>query len=289
MNNLNQVVNEYITYLTVEKNYSRCTIRNYQHCLNSLVKWLHAGNIPLAISSFNLKNISRFRSYLATGQLSPATSYLYAISLRSFAKWASVHGFIEINPALIELPKVPKKVVKFLRPEVVRQLIDSITNKRDRAIIELLFATGLRISELVALNRNQAEDKKMEFEIIGKGGYSRLIFLSDIAQRAVKDYMDTRTDDNKAFFVTTKGERISIRLVQLFLAKYAVEAGITVPVSPHMLRHSFATYLMDSGADLRSVQELLGHRSIATTQIYTHVSNNRLRQVYDDCQKGRIK
>ena len=177
-----------------------------------------------------------------------------------------------------------RKTIKFLPANTVRHLIDSVDNVRDRAILELMFATGLRVSEVVALNRNQMGK---EFEIVGKGGYSRLVFLSDEAQSAIKRYLLTRTDDNPAFFVNRRGKRISVRLIQLFLARYAKEAGISVPVSPHMLRHSFATYLMDSGADLRSIQELLGHQSIATTQIYTHVSNKKLREVYDKCQKQK--
>jgi len=286
MKKLPVAVREFTTYLKVEKNYSENTIRNYSHCLNEMLSFFHARDFPLTFSSFKPKNLSLFRKAKVDTGISASTSYLYVASLRSFAKWALARGYTKLSPVLIELPKVRRKTIKFLPANTVRYLIDSIDKLRDRAIVELMFATGLRVSEVVALNRSQMGK---EFEIVGKGGYSRLIFLSNQAQIIVKKYLDSRTDKNIAFFVSRGGKRISVRVIQRFLARYARQAGISVRVSPHMIRHSFATFLMDSGADLRSIQEFLGHRSIATTQIYTHVSNKKLRQIYDKCQKDGRK
>ena len=283
MKGLNIAIREFLAYLEVEKNYSKNTVRNYTHCLRSFLAYVTSLESRPTVRAFRLKNISKFRKHLSESGVSPGTAYLYAVSLRSFAKWALVRKYTTLSPTLIELPKIRRKTIKFLPVETIRMLIDSIDDLRDRAILELMFATGLRVSELVALNRCQMAE---EFEVVGKGGYSRLIFLSDKAQKAVRDYLDSRTDDHPAFFINRAGKRVSVRQIQLFLARYAVRAGITTPVSPHMIRHSFATYLMDSGADLRSIQELLGHRSIATTQIYTHVSNKKLRQIYDKCQNN---
>lgn len=284
MKQLNTSVQEFITYLEVEKRYAPNTIRNYTHCLQQFIEFVHDNHVRPLIEEITLKNISAFRESIYQRQLSSTTTFLYVISLRSFIKWANLRGYTKLSPTSIELPKLRQKPIKFLQPETVQKLMDSVDDIRDRSIIGLLLATGLRLSELVALNRDQLGLNNKEFEIVGKGGYTRLIFISSDALNDVKTYLENRTDNNPALFV--EGDhRISTRLVQLRLVHWAKVAGIPGQVSPHMLRHSFATRLMENGADLQYIQKFLGHKSVATTQIYTHVSNNRLRDVYDKCNQ----
>ena len=285
MKQLNTSVQEFITYLKVEKNYSDNTIRNYNHCLNEFIEFLHL-NDRFELDYVNLKCVSAFRESIYKRGISSTTAYLYVISIRSFIKWAGNLGYLKhskLSFDQIELPKLRQKSIKYLQPETIKLLMDNVDNVRDRSMFSLMLATGLRLSELISLNRDQVGVNNKEFEVYGKGGYTRLIFVSTEALNDLNNYLNTRTDNLPALFI--EGDhRISARLVQLRLIHWARKAGISGQVSPHMLRHSFATRLMENGVDLQYIQKFLGHKSVATTQIYTHVSNNHLRDVYNKCQ-----
>ena len=218
------------------------------------------------------------------------------IALRGFLKYLVKRDIKSLDPSLVELPKVVRKQVTFLHYDEVEEMLDQIdlsteSGLRDRAIIELLYSGGLRVSELVSLNRDSINLAKKEFMVRGKGSKDRPIFISDACAERLADYLDARTDSLPALFlnnsrnlqaVDTSGDyrRMTARSVERIVEKYARMAGITKHVSPHTLRHSFATDLLMNGADIRSVQSLLGHADISTTQIYTHVTDAHLKEVH---------
>jgi len=307
--NVRQLVNNFLDYLEVEKNRSPLTIRNYHHYLTFLAGYLEKslGRSP-TISDINVENVRKFRVYLSKQKdkkgnyLKKITQGYYMISLRSFLRWLTRCDIKAMSPEKIDLPKAESHQVKFLPNDQVIRLLNqpSLSNEiglRDKAILELLFSTGLRISELVSLNRDMINIKTRELGIIGKGGRSRLVFISDRAVRFLGRYMVTRSDHYKPLFIRYSGKKIdpsmggdSVRLtarsIQRMIEKYRKKAGLVVAVTPHVLRHSFATDLLFHGADLRSVQELLGHKNVATTQIYTHVTNKRLREIHSKYHSG---
>ncbi|MCA9359931.1 tyrosine-type recombinase/integrase, partial [Candidatus Kaiserbacteria bacterium] len=220
------------------------------------------------------------------------TQNYYLIALRAFLKFLRKRGIESLNPERIELAKVPERSLDLISPTELRRLMNapdkkSLEGKRDRAILELLFSTGLRISELCGLSIDDVDLTRDEFSVRGKGDKVRVVFLSDTARASLQDYLKNRKDMDDAMFVrygrkvNDGGDlRLSPRAVQRLLKKYATEAGITRKVTPHVIRHSFATDLLSNGADLRSVQALLGHANIGTTQVYTHVTDKHLRDVH---------
>ncbi|MFA6602287.1 MAG: tyrosine-type recombinase/integrase [Candidatus Shapirobacteria bacterium] len=302
LNELSGWINKYLDYMSIEKGSSRLTVRNYRHYLNDLQSFMATKNYPLTIKSLNEKNVKEWRLWLTTkkgtkGQdMILTTQAYYVIALRSFLKWLTRKGVECLKPEVIDVPKFRDHSLKFLTGEQVERLlnqpISSSTNgKRDRAILELLFSSGLRVSELVALNRDQVNLKTREFGVIGKGGRSRVVFMSERSAQKVEEYLRSRMDKMTPLFVRNiklteiivdeKKVRIGARTIQRIVKKYVVLAKLPVDATPHTLRHSMATDLLVNGADLRSVQELLGHKNIATTQIYTHVTNARLKEVHD--------
>ena len=219
------------------------------------------------------------------------------IALRSFLKYCAKRDIQTMPADKIELSRTKRKEVTFLNQDEIDRLfeqpdISKISGLRDRAILELLFSGGLRVSELVGLNRGSINLKRREFMVRGKGQKDRPIFISEDAADWVQKYMDKRADNDPALFVRYSGKkesdqsgnfkRLTARSVQRMVARYALLAGITKHVSPHTLRHSFATDLLMNGADLRSVQALLGHSNISTTQIYTHVTDPHLKKVHEE-------
>jgi len=228
--------------------------------------------------------------------LATITQAYHLIALRGFLKYLSRRDIPSLSPDKIELPKIHRKQVTFLHYDEVVRLLEQINTAeeqglRDRAIIELLFSSGLRVSELVNLNRDHVNTKRREFMVRGKGQKDRPVFISQTAADWVEQYLDARQDTLAPLFLsysrnveaTTSGDfrRLSARSIQRMVNKYARLAGITKHVSPHTMRHSFATDLLMNGADLRSVQSMLGHSNIATTQIYTHVTDAHLKDVYE--------
>lgn len=289
---------DFIEHLEVEGGRMPKTAENYEFYLNRFVEF--AGDItPDQITSELLRKYRLWLNRLKTDQgdeLAMITQSYHLIALRGFLKYFSRRDIPSLAPDKIELPKVHRKQVTFLHyDEVIRltEQIDIATENglRDRAILELLFSSGLRVSELVNLNRDHINTKRREFMVRGKGQKDRPVFISQAASDWVDRYLDSRQDTLAPLFISysrnvetdTSGDyrRLTARSIQRMVSKYARLAGITKHVSPHTMRHSFATDLLMNGADLRSVQSMLGHSNIATTQIYTHVTDAHLKDVYE--------
>lgn len=301
------LVRHFLEYLEVERNVSKLTIRNYEHYLNVLIEFLHKDldRVPV-IKDINKDTIRRFRLYLSrspgvNGEMKSVTQGYYVIALRSFLKWCVKNEIKTLQPEMLEVPKNREHNLKFLDSEQMSRLLNqpllsSSTGLRDRAILELLFSTGLRVSELVSLNRDQIDLNQKEFGVVGKGGKQRLVFVTDQAAMYVDRYIKSRMDKYKPLFIRISGKneitaddekmRLSPRSIQRLVKHYVAKCKLPVDATPHTLRHSMATDLLRAGADLRSVQELLGHKNIATTQIYTHVTDARLREVHKKFHSG---
>lgn len=289
---------DFIEYLEVEGGRMPRTAENYEFYLNRFVEF--AGDItPDHITQELLRKyrlwLNRYRSENGEN-LAMITQSYHLIALRGFLKYFSRRDIPSLSPDKIELPKTHRKQVTFLHYDEVIRLLEQIntgeeSGLRDRAILELLFSSGLRVSELVNLNRDHINTKRREFMVRGKGQKDRPVFISQSAADWVEQYLAMRQDTLVPLFISysknvtpdTSGDfrRLSARSIQRMISKYARLAGITKHVSPHTMRHSFATDLLMNGADLRSVQSMLGHSNIATTQIYTHVTDAHLKDVYE--------
>lgn len=289
---------DFVEHLEVEGGRMPKTAENYEFYLNRFVEF--AGDItPEQISA---ELIRKYRLWLNRhkndhgDELAMITQSYHLIALRGFLKYFSRRDIPSLSPDKIELPKTHRKQVTFLHYDEVMRLLEQVdTNDeaglRDRAILELLFSSGLRVSELVNLNRDHINTKRREFMVRGKGQKDRPIFISKAAADWVEQYLAIRQDTLVPLFISysknlapdTSGDfrRLSARSIQRMISKYARLAGITKHVSPHTMRHSFATDLLMNGADLRSVQSMLGHSNISTTQIYTHVTDAHLKDVYE--------
>lgn len=295
-------VNDFLEYLQVERGSSPLTIRNYRHYLTRFENWMVDNNIREDLVDINPDVIRRFRVYLSNlpGEqkqlMARRTQGYHAIALRSFLKWLLKNDYAVMAPDKIDLPKVEERQVKFLTGEQVDRLLnapslDSIGGKRDKAILEVLFSTGLRVSELTKLDRDKVNLDTREFGIVGKGGKARVVFLSSRATDWLVRYLNERSDHYKPLFIHHKGKvevtekdekmRLTPRSVQRMIKKYSHKMKMPMDVTPHTMRHSFATDLLNAGADIRSVQEMLGHKNISTTQIYTHVTNKQLKDIHE--------
>ncbi len=289
-------VEDFLEYLQVEKGCSPLTLRNYRHYLRRLNSWLAKEGIRQTLKDINQDVIRSYRVYLANMGLGRRTQSYHVIALRSFLKWLIKNDYQVMAPDKIDLPKVAERQVKFLSGEEVDRLLNSpslstIQGKRDKAILEVLFSTGLRVSELVKLDRDKIDLDRREFGIVGKGGKARVVFLSSRAVDWIVKYLNERPDHFKPLFIRHKGKvepttpdekmRLTVRSIQRLIKKYSHKIKMSMEVTPHVMRHSFATDLLNAGADIRSVQEMLGHKNISTTQIYTHVTNKQLREVHE--------
>ena len=288
---------DFLEYLEIEQNRSNKTIANYDHYLTRLIDF--AGDIK--VSDIDAELIRKWRLWLnrlgtnTSDELGKATTNYHLIALRSFLKFCAKRNVPALTADKIELARTKRKQVTFLTPEELERLfsqpeLSTLPGLRDRAILELLFSSGLRVSELVGLDKDNVNLKRREFMVRGKGQKDRPIFISPEAADWVQKYIDKRTDTTKPLFIRYSGNkkvdltgnyhRLTARSIQRMVARYALLAGITKHVSPHTLRHSFATDLLMNGADLRSVQAMLGHSNISTTQIYTHVTDPHLKEVH---------
>lgn len=297
-------ITRFLEHLEVERNCSRLTVRNYHHYLLELERYLKKslGRDP-SVKDIDQNSVRSFRLVLArksgrNGEMKITTQAYYVIALRSFLKWLIRNDLKVLQPEKLDVPKQRSQSLKFLDGDQVNRLLNqplsSVIGDRDRAILELLFSTGLRVSELVALDRDQINLETREFGIVGKGGRSRIVFISKRAVRYLLKYLGGRSDRLKPLFVRqSRGivlsddkARLSVRSIQRIVKKYVLSARLPVAATPHTLRHSMATDLLMAGADLRSVQEILGHKNIATTQVYTHITNARLREVHEKYHRG---
>ena len=300
------LINDFLEHLEIESGRSKKTIDNYRLYLERFVEisleMLNKDEMgPQDITKelvrkYRIK-LNRYGTENGDEDLKTITQAYYLIALRGFLKYLARRDIKSLDPSLVELPHVVRKQVTFLHFDEVEDMLEEIdlsteSGLRDRAIIELLYSGGLRVSELVGLNRDSINLERREFMVRGKGSKDRPIFISQSAADRVRDYLDARTDSLPALFlnnsrhkqtVDTSGDyrRMTVRSAERIVEKYARLAGITKHVSPHTLRHSFATDLLMNGADIRSVQSMLGHADISTTQIYTHVTDIHLKEIHD--------
>jgi len=289
---------QFLEYLEIERGRSVKTVENYDRYLERYFEFAKVSK-PAHITEANVRE---FRMYLnrqpgtkvggRTEPMKRRTQNYYLIALRAFLKYLRQRDVTAMNPERIELAKVPDRSLDLITSTELNRLrlapdVKTLEGKRDKAILELLFSTGLRISELCSLSIDDVDLTREEFSVRGKGDKVRVVFLSDTARMSLQKYLQARKDLDDALFVrygrkaNDGGEpRLQPRAVQRLLKTYAAKAGITRKVTPHVIRHSFATDLLQNGADIRSVQALLGHASINTTQVYTHVTDKHLREVH---------
>lgn len=295
-NNLQIHINEFLRYLEVEKNSSPLTIREYKRYLKEFSSWTKANYPDFTIEKLDMPIIRAFRVYLSEkqnvrgGNLAKVSQNHYVICLRSFLKYLLKNDVSVMSPEKIELPATHSRSPKFLDNSQVEKLLSMPDVKtahglRDRTILELFFSTGLRVSELFRLNRDSVNLVRKEFSIMGKGSKERLVFISDDATKWIEKYLDTRKDAFKPLFIRysqgTRGNmRLSVSSIERLVKGYIKDAGIEVDATPHTLRHSYASHLLNKGIDIRSIQEMLGHSSIATTMIYMHVTDSKLRDAH---------
>lgn len=294
---------EFMEYLDIEKGLSHNSQITYSRFINKFAEWLKINNLNnLLPHELTPEHLWQYRVYLSKTYnknsrqpLKRTSINYYLIALRNFLNYFADRDITALPAEKVKLfPEKKEKNIKFLNLEQIQALLNapdetSLVGLRDKAILETLFSTGLRVAELVSLNRHQIKldnlNDDLEINIIGKGNRIRPVYLSPRALLAIKNYLEKRQDDEEALFISLKGpktkdHRLTTRSVENIVKKYVDKAGISIPASPHTLRHSFATDLLMQGVDLRIVQEFLGHKNIATTQIYTHITNKRLKDIH---------
>jgi len=299
---VDQSIERFLQHIEVEKGAAPLTVEVYRRYLRRFSEWLGDSAPETGLEDIDLELVRRYRLYLSRFEgpdgapLKKATQSYYIIALRALLRYLVVQcNVATLAPEKIELPKSTSRSVSFLNADQMGRLLNSpdisnVNGLRDRAILETLFSTGLRVSELARLNRDQVDLERKEFGVIGKGSKPRVVFLSDEAAEWIRRYLETREDHFKPLFIRHAGRvdiskdgqnmRLTPRSIQLMVSKYSRMCGLPVKATPHTLRHSFATDLLSAGADIRSVQEMLGHESIRTTQVYTHVTDRQLREVH---------
>jgi len=300
---LGNLIQDFLEYCEIERGHSELTIRNYEHYLARFLEFLEDGKsrnvTPRSITNDKIRSYRLYLNRLPGTEdetMKRITQNYHLIAIRAFLKYLAKRDIESLSPEKIELIDAKRKQVGFLDSKEIESLLSAPRQfakkpevlARDEAILELLFSTGLRVSELCNLNRGQINTTKGEVAVRGKGGKDRVVFISPSAASAISSYLKNRKDDWEPLFIhygglkDSEGEymRLTPRSIQRLVANYAAFAGITKKVTPHILRHSFATDLLFNGADLRSVQEMLGHSSITTTQMYTHVTNKQLKEVH---------
>jgi integrase/recombinase XerD len=289
---MDNYVNEFINYLAVERGLAQNTLESYGRDLHQYYAYLRNSNLEV-IKDSNRNTILNYLNALQNKGKAVSTISRNLAAIKSFYQYLVREHYLEKDPAAnLESPKLEKKLPKILSIHEVEELLRQPngflpTGLRDKAMLELLYATGIRVSELIALNISDVNLDMGYIKCYGKGSKERIVPLGSIAAKCVQEYMAKgrvkliRTYDEPSLFVNHHGNRLTRQGFWKIIKKYAQEANITKEITPHTLRHSFATHLLENGADLRSVQEMLGHADISTTQIYTHVTKNRLKEVYD--------
>ena len=297
------LVNDFLLYLQTEKNYSENTIKSYERDLYQLERYLeeYEGEYVLDnIENLEYLMMRKYMAYLSSKKLAKSTIARKLGACRSFYRYLMIRQIVDSSPpSEVVTPKREKKLPKFLYYDEIEALMkspaDDLWGRRDRAILEICYAGGLRVSELVGINMMDINRSGRFVSVVGKGNKQRIVPIGQVALAAVDNYISSLRQAAKAgelkfvpafgsgapLFINQRGGRLTVRSVQNIVRKYVEQAAIKKKISPHALRHSFATHLLENGADLRSVQELLGHVSISTTQIYTHVSKSTIRSVYN--------
>lgn len=303
---MSELLLDYIEHIEVEGGRSAHTAENYRLYLERFIEFTN----DIVVDKITSEVIRKYRLWLNRykndndDELATITQSYHLIALRGFLGYLSKRDIQSLPPEKIELPKISRKQVTFLHYDEIERLLSQIdtsteTGLRDRAIIELLFSSGLRVSELVNLDRDHINTVRREFMVRGKGQKDRPVFISESASEHVKNYLAKRSDTTPPLFInysrnnktSTSGNyrRLGARSIQRIINKYTHLAGITKHVSPHTMRHSFATDLLMNGADIRSVQVMLGHSSISTTQVYTHVTDEHLREIHEKFHSNTSK
>lgn len=314
MSNINDLFKDFLEYLEIEKNRSRATIKNYDYYVNRFLIWSKINN-PSEITADLIRKyriyLNRLENPKSEFGLKKSTQNYHAIALRTFLKYLAKRDIVALAPEKIELAKQPERQIEFLEGNDLKKILEApliiktgndeeadknkltheLIKLRDKAILELFFSTGLRVSELAKLKIEDLNLAQAEFSVRGKGGKIRVVFLSAEAKSWIKKYLEKRSDFSPYLFVAQdfaqKGREkkedkpLTTRSIERLVVKYAKVAGITKKITPHTLRHSFATDLLKNGADIRSVQAMLGHSSITTTQIYTHITDKHLKDIYE--------
>jgi site-specific recombinase XerD len=298
MISLQELKRQFLEYTEIERGRSLKTVENYTRYLDRFLSFLKSDN-PKDITDAVLREYRLWLNRQATGNnkktgdtLKKKTQNYYLIALRAFLKYLARQNITSLPAERIELAKVSERQIEFMSPAELTRLLnapsgDDVKSLRDKALLEMLFSTGLRVSELCSLSRD-LDLSSDEISIRGKGGKVRVVFVSDEAKRTLKKYLDKRKDMDDMMFVKVDRETsdkteslpLTTRSVERIVKQYAIKAGISKKVTPHVIRHSFATDLLSNGADLRSVQALLGHANIGTTQIYTHVTDRHLKNIH---------
>lgn len=284
---MNRYVEKFKDYLTVEKNYSAHTVRNYRVDLEEFFKFSPAEKIE----DIDYLTVRKFLAHLRSRNLSKRSVARKISSLRTFFRFLQRDGYVKNNPASsVSTPKLDRKLPVFLDEKTALRLVtapdkNTLLGARDRAVLETLYSAGIRVGELVGIDTSDVDFISGVIKVLGKGRKERIAPLGEEAISAIREYTGQRSakkiGDKKALFLSKSGKRLTDRSVRRIVSKYIKDISAKERISPHALRHSFATHLLNRGADLRSVQELLGHKNLSTTQIYTHVTTERLKSVYD--------
>lgn len=296
---LSEAISRFISYIEIDCNPSPRTLINYNHYLKKFLLW--AGD--RLVNDLIMDDVEKYRFFLyaqkkpnGEKRLGVVSLNHHMVALRILFRYCIAHGVKAPMPEGIKAAKVPDRKVEFLTREEVFKLIDAINGRgirafRNKAVIAMLFSTGLRIAELVSLNKEDVDLSRREFAVVGKGRKLRLVFLNEFSVQTLQNYLERRNDQFPALFVNYKSYRINkdnpnkrrmhAASIQRMISGIAKKAGIQKHVTPHVLRHSFGTELMIKGADIRAIQELMGHASVNTTMIYTHVTNSRLREIHN--------
>jgi site-specific recombinase XerD len=307
---LKELVTDFIEYGELEKNFSPLTVRMYDYYLQHFTAWLEKRYGTVETHQLTYDMVKQYRLHLARYisdqthyPLKKSTQNYFMVALRAYLRYLIKKGYQTLSPDQVELGKQEDRSLKFLEDEQLQRLLEApdttrVEGVRDRAILETLYSTGLRVAELSGLNRDTINLDKREFGVIGKGRKARVVFLTDSACSWLSKYLRLRKDKHSPLFIRYKGKkhhmededgedlRLTPRSIERMVEKYVKEQGLAVKATPHTLRHSFATDLLVNGADLRAVQEMLGHSNISTTQIYTHVTNTHLRDIHEKFHSG---
>ena len=294
MKNTTSLVDDFLIFLEIGKNRSKKTLQNYRHYLKRFLLFFGSQNYPDKISVSEIQNFRLFLNRISP-PISIKTQHFHLVALRSFLKYLQKNEIISLSPEKIDLPKIPQREIEFLTKEEILRFFNNfprekILDARNFAICQTLFSTGMRVSEICSVNRDQINLKTREFSVRGKGQKIRIVFLTPESVEAIENYLQKRTDNLSPLFISHAkksqeifdGEkrRLNRVTIEKIVRDAAIRAGIVKKLTPHTLRHSFATNLLQNGADLRSVQIMLGHESISTTQIYTHVSDRHLKEIH---------